>query len=331
MAFAPRRRRRRSRWLVFAALLSVLALAVNAGFSSSSSRPAKRLAALAYVDQLRPFVEASTARGAELAEVREKSGQLGRNGIRRKMQRLQRDTRDQLAGVRGVDPPPELEANHSLLVSTMVLRARGTSMVGDALAEALGADPSEPSVDALVKAGGDLVAADHAYRTFVELLVVKGAKSPLLPASKWVADPAEWDRVAVTAFVAALKASTITTPVHDVSVLTLTTDPRPVASEAGSVVLPLVKALRVEIVVANVGNTPEKQVPVVVTLTGPAGEVDTAREFVDLAPGQRRAVTLGGLRPVMGGPSLLRVNIGPVEGEGAAMDNDRTLSLLVRG
>lgn len=311
--------------------LSLLALAVNASLSPHPNGPAKRLTELAYVDQVRPLVEASSVQGSDVAQVREKAAALGRNGIRRKMQRVRRDADVELRGVRQLDPPPELAANHSLLVSTMVLRSRATSMMGEALENALANGPAEPTVDALVRAAGDLVAADHIYRTFVELVVVKGARGPLLPASAWVADPSVWERPAVSAFVSALRASTISTPVHDVSILTLTTDPLPVASEAGSAVLPLVKSLRLEIVVANLGNTAEKGVPVVATLTGPAGEVDTAREFVDLAPGQRRAVALGGLRPVMGGPSTLKVVIGPVDGEGGANDNERTMSVVVRG
>ncbi|HUP69164.1 MAG TPA: hypothetical protein VM142_05040 [Acidimicrobiales bacterium] len=332
MAFAPRRRRRRrSRLIVVGLLLSLVALLVNAGYSSSSRSPSKRLARLAYIDQVRPHVDRSTLQGDDITLVRAQATKLGRNGIRRKMGRVRRDAAVELRAVRGLDPPPELSANHSLLVSTMVLRSRGSSMMSEALDLALGEGPPQGAVDGLVKAGEDLSAADQTYRTFVELIGTEGATARVLPESRWVAEPADWDPSAIAAFVGALRASAISTPVHDVSLLTFATDPRPVGSETGSAVLPLVKTLRVEVVVANIGNAAESRVPVVVTLTGPAGEVDTAREFVDLAPGQRKAVAVGGLRPVPGGPSTLTVAVGPVEGERGAADNERSSSLVMRG
>lgn len=331
MAFAPRRRRRRSRWLLVGVLLSLTALFVNAGLASRSKGPAKRLAGLAYVDQVRPHVEESTAQGADLIQVRDDAVELGRNGIRRKAERVRRATAGHLVAVQAIDPPAELTASHSLLLSTMVLRARASSMMAEALGAAVGTADPGPAIDDLVKAAEDLIAADHTYRTFVETVVVADAKGPLLPESRWVPERQVWERPEVSAFVSALRASAVSSPVHDVALLTFTTDPKPVGSEAGTAVLPLVRTLRVEVVVANIGNAAEAAVPVVATLTGPGGEVDTARDFVELAPGQRRAVALGGLRPVPGGPSTLTVVVGPVDGEGGQDDNRRSMSLAVRG
>jgi len=331
MAFAPRRRRRRSRWLLVGVVLSVLAVFVNAGFSARSKGPSRRLAALAYIDQVRPQVERSTALGSDVAEVRTTAGQLGRNGIRRSMERVGREAAAELRAVRRLEPPAGLSTGHTLLVATMVLRARASSAIGAALSEELGTAPIEPTVDELVAAAEDLVAADRTYRAFVELVSVKGARSPLLPSSTWVADPEVWSRPEVTAFVASLRSSAISGPVNDVGLVTLSTDPAPVGNETGSAVLPLVKVLKVEVVVANLGNKAATAVPVVATITGPGGEVDTAKDLVDLAPGQRRTVPLGGLHPVPGGPSTLMVMIGPVEGESATVDNQRSISLVLRG
>ncbi len=331
MAFAPRRRRRRSRWVLVGVILSLVALLVNAGVASRSDDPAKRLAELAYVDQVHPHVEASNLRGAEVNQVREDATELGRDGIRRKLERVRRGTATDLRAMRAIEPPPDLVASHHLLVSTMVLRARATSNIASALSAVLGTIRPEGAVDELTKAGEELIAADHTYRVFVELVVVEGTRGPLLPESTWISDRAAWERPAVSAFVSALRASAMPTPVHDLSLLTFTTDPRPVATEGANAVLPLMKTLRVEVVVANTGNAAEAGVPVVATLTGPEGQLDTARQFVDLAPGQRRAVALGGLRPVPGGPSNLTVLVGPVDGEGGLDDNQRSMSLVLRG
>jgi hypothetical protein len=87
--------------------------------------------------------------------------------------------------------------------------------------------------------------------------------------------------------------------------------------------------MRLQIVVANIGNEHEKRVTVTATLTAD-GAGDSARDFVDLAPGQRATVQLGGLRPVAGAASTLTVTIGPVEGEARPEDNTKALPLVFR-
>jgi hypothetical protein len=59
--------------------------------------------------------------------------------------------------------------------------------------------------------------------------------------------------------------------------------------------------------------------------------VDTARQFVDLAPGQRLTVTLGGLQPTRNEPLALGVRAGPVPGEANTDDNEISRTVLVRG
>lgn len=333
MALASRRRRgRRPRWLLFGLLATVVVLLVNAVGFSSSEKPSRRRAQLAYLGQVRPQVDASTAQGASIAQVRSEAITLGHDGATRRVARIVRDADAVLAAVRRTEPPDGLYTAHSILVATVAIRARVASNVAAGLNRALTTGPPEPAVDALVTAGEEMVAADQTYKVFVDSLPTpSGLTAPVLPESMWAADPALWTRPELGAFVASIRSSTTLSAVHDVAVLTVVTDPVQVATEGTASVLPLVKTLRLDIVVANTGNAPEKAVPVVATLTGPAGEVDTAREFVDLAPGQRRSVALGGLRPVPGGPSTLSVVIGPVEGEASLPDNQRAIGLVLRG
>ncbi len=100
-------------------------------------------------------------------------------------------------------------------------------------------------------------------------------------------------------------------------------------TEGATVVLPAVKTLRLQVVVANTGNEPEKRVQVIAALTAD-GVTDTARDFVDLAPGQRATVTLGGLRPVAGAAMTLTVTAGPVEGETGTTDNQKAQAVVFR-
>jgi hypothetical protein len=82
--------------------------------------------------------------------------------------------------------------------------------------------------------------------------------------------------------------------------------------------------------VANVGNEAVARVTVMATLTAPDGTADTARQFVDLAPGQRQAVTIGGLHPIPNQPLQLSVKIGPLDGETNVSDNEQVRAVLFR-
>ena len=332
MALASRRRRgRRPRWLLLGLIATVVVLLVNATFSSSEN-PSRRLAQLAYLDRVRPQIDKSSAQGASIAQVRADAVTLGRQGITPRMARVVRDANSALAAVRKVKPPDGLVTAHNILVATVAVRARVASSLSEGLTGVLTDGPVEPFVDELVKAGEEMVAADRTYKAFVdELPALSGVAQPLLPDSTWAVDPSLWTRPELAAFAGSIRASNTLTAVHDVGVLRVSTEPAAVATEGNSSVLPLVRSLRLDIVVANTGNAAEKAVPVVATLIGPAGEVDTARDFVDLAPGQRRSVPLGGLRPVPGGPSTLTVVIGPVDGELSIPDNERSVGLLLRG
>jgi hypothetical protein len=154
-----------------------------------------------------------------------------------------------------------------------------------------------------------------------------------MPASTWIDNATDWDQADLTVFVGSLRSASALAPVHDVSVVLFTTDPASVGTEDGAAVLPVVKSLRVQIVVGNAGNVLEKHVTVTAAVTpgtGVAGQPESVRDFVDLAPGQRQAVTLGGLHPPPGGPSTLTVTIGPVTGETTTADNSKTLAFVVR-
>ena len=313
-------------------LLTLVVLSLSAAFSARSEGRSRRLAQLAYLDQVRPLVERSSGQGADVAQVRAEAVRLGRDGISRRLGRVTRQARDVLRGVEAIRPPASLTTAHSVLVATMAVRARAATVLEDALAGALRAGAPDPSIDAMVEAAEDVLAADRTYRVFLESLPRHpGLRAPLMPESAWATDTEQWARPELAAFVATLRSTATLAPVHDVRVLLVATEPSAVGTEGGASVLPLMRSLRLQIVVANTGNEAERAVPVVASLNGPGGELDTARDFVDLAPGQRRALTLGGLRPVPGGPSRLDVVVGPVNGEGALEDNRRTMLLVVRG
>jgi hypothetical protein len=332
MALAGRRRRRRRPWwLLFAALLTLVVMLVNAAVSARSKGPSRRLAEMAYLDQVRPFVERSTEQGAELRQVRNDAAKLGRAGVSRRLDRVTADADGALRGVHATSPPQTLLTAHSLLVATLALRAEAAHVVQTALVQALGTDPPGPVINALVDAGADMAAADRSYRVFVNGL----PKAPdVMAPSQWVEDVNHWGQPELTVFVTSLRSSSALAPVHDVAVILFTTDPVPVGTDAGSSVLPLTKNLKLQIVVGNAGNEAEKHATVTASLTpaaGSPGQAQSVRDFADLAPGQRQVVQLGGLRLDPNARYTLSVKITPVTGETSVADNEKTMAIFVRG
>lgn len=307
-------------------------LGVNAVLSGGSDDRGARLNRLNFLDQVRPHVDRSTAQGAEVEQLRGDPARLGREGIGRRMDRVVAQADDVVRAVSAAEAPPALEVSRTILVATMAVRARAAVGIRDALAAALAGGPDDAAVAALVGRGDELVAADRTYQVFVDSLPAGDSAVPVLPPSRWVPDARMWAAAQVSSFLAAMRAAASPVPVNDVRVVTVDTEPAAVGVEAGAAVLPLVSSIRLEIVVANVGNGPQTQVPVVASLQSADGQLDTARDFVDLAPGQSRSISLAGLRPAAaGGLATLTVVVGPVAGETPGEDNQRSLPLLLRG
>jgi hypothetical protein len=332
MVAARRRRRRRPRWLFLLVLITAVVLAVNAAASSRSHGPGRRLANLTYLDSMRPEIERSTQDGADLADVQLQAAKLGREGVSRRLVQVTKDAAAVLHTVETASPPSQLHTAHSLLLSTMYIRWKQAVAMQGALVDALGTTPAPDVVQRMTAIGDDLVTADRTYDVFLRAVPrVQGGVNRVLPPSHWIADPDGWTAPSLGVFVQSLRASTTVTPVDDVSVVLVTIDPAAVGDDGGSIVLPPVKTLHMQIVVGNVGNAAEKHVAVTATLTTSTGGSETVHDAADLAPGQRATVLLGGLKTTPDDRSTLTVAVGPVTGETATADNTKIIPLIVRG
>ena len=319
----PRRRFRVPRWLVVGVVLSLVALAVNSVVATTGDGPDRRLA---YLDEVRPYVEESTRQGAALTQLREQATELGRTGLRRRLERMSRDARRTVQGVRGETVPGPLQESGSLLLAAVVARATAIQRMAEALTGALGRGPTESSVEALVAVGQDLVVADRAYLLFLESLPEE--LRPAAPESRWIDDVEEWNSPELGAFVAGLRASASLAPVHDVALVTVRVDPSAVGRDGEDLVLPKVEELALTAVVANVGNEAETRVAVEAVVVS-AGGIDVARQFVDLEAGQRLAVALS-LRPSPVGTMSITVRVEVVEGDPTPENNAQTLTFVMR-
>ena len=315
--------RRFPRVVFFAVVATLVVLAVNSIVSTSAEGPDP---AMVFADHVRPAVDTSTRQSMALEDLRSSAGTLGRDGLKRGVDRLLRESRALVATVEDAPAEGELRKTQGLLLTCLTTREEALAALAATLAGEFESGPPEEAIDRLVDVGGDLAVSDRAYELFVADLPRAARES--MPESVWLPDPTRFDRPEMAAFVGTLRASASLAPVRDVTVLTVTTDPVPVGMDGANRVLPVSRTMRLQVVVANAGNLAEKRVPIEAVVTSQGG-LDTARQFVDLAPGQRATVTLS-LRPSPVGVLELKVRAGPLEGEGSIADNEQLSYYVMR-
>lgn len=283
--------------LVVLVILTVLVVGTIVLGSNYTSPTEARTEALAYLDKVRPVIERSSATGRDLAALREKAVELERDLLDRQLGRAQTEAEAALAEARTVTSPEVGALAQDLLVGALGGRAMAIRGLRSAFDLALDAGtPPLPAVQALAEVGRDLEAADGAYRLFGRNLA-PGSDAP--PGSRWVPDPEAWSTPVLGAFVAALRNSQNLAPVHDLAVLVAAPDPVPVGTEEGGIlVLAQVRAVRLQVVVANQGNQVEKDVLVSAETQPFDGSPRVRSETrVDLDPGQRRSLDMPELAP----------------------------------
>jgi hypothetical protein len=321
-------RRRGRSWLFFAVLVTLLVLAVNAAMSARSPAPAREEAAQSYLDQALPAIQQSSQQGLDIAAVRTEAANLSPATMIGHINGVVTQAQQTLATVEKLNPPPAAKSADSLLVAALDLRLAGTKALGAAIGTALSGQPIAAGVQALADVGIDFEAADRTYILFQQAMT---PVNPPLPASVWVSDSSSYSPDTLSVFVSTLRSEGSLTPVHDVSVVLVTTNPPPVSLQNGLQMLPVAKQLSMQIVVADIGNQPEKNLTVTAAIA-PAlfGPTQSVRDFVDLVPGQTKTVSLGGLRVVAGQPTTLTVKIDSPAGETNIADDSKVITLEMR-
>jgi hypothetical protein len=310
-----------------ATALSLVAIAVNAIAGGTRD---EKLRQLGFLDDARPLIADSTAQGADLASIRATAADLGRPGFRRRLNHVVAGTKATLAAVKALEPPSGADEAQSLLVATLQLRVLGASAASKAMIDALGTEAATSVVDRLVAAGKNIVAADQTYKAFTEVVATSLAKgtSSAVAASVWVPDGTQWESPELTAFVNILKANSSVNPIVDVATILVKTTPTPVGKEGNKLLLPKTNSVRLEVVVANIGNVAQKHVTVTASLQQGGGLPDVAQNFVDLSPGKRQAISVRGLKAASG-DAILTVTIGPLPGETSVVDNTVTSQVSI--
>ena len=328
MVVAERRpgRSRPLRLLGLAVALTAVVLVINAIARNTGGGPDPRVT---YLDVVRPIALRSAENGGDLNDLKARANEIEGDALERRLTAVKREARAIAIEVDAVDPPDVLRADHGLLVTVTEVRADAVERFEEVLHEAVspGADAAD-SVEALAAVGNELIVADRAYALFVERAAEDA--EPGMPPGAWVTKAEDWARPELAAFLATLRAGQALAPVADVGIITFTTDPEAVGIDGDALVFPATRSgLGLSVVVVNMGNQRHRQVTVEIAVTASDGTSDTARNFVDLAPGQRATVDVGNVR-LIPGPATLIVRLTPVEGETSLTDNEQTRALVIR-
>jgi hypothetical protein len=318
---------------VFVLVAVVVTLVVLVAQGAASSRPNVGEAVQVYLDRVRPGVQTSTTDGSDFSDIRAHAITLGRDGIDRRLTRLASSVRTTLDGIDALTPPPSMRVAQAYLVAALGVRAKAVGEARPAFDAALTqtAQPDQgigAAAGELQAVGQDLQLGDRAFALFVGALP---PKVDPVPPSTWASDPTQWSTVSLDAFLTSLRSSSSAAPVHDLAMVAYQTDPSPVgASTTGQQIIPAVQNMTVTMVVQNVGNQTEHNVTITALLSAAGGATQSLRDFIDLAPGQLRAVTLQSMHPVAGQDGTLSVTVQPVPGETNQANNGITAQVTFR-
>ncbi|HEX4865083.1 MAG TPA: hypothetical protein VFV02_13520 [Acidimicrobiales bacterium] len=314
MALAGRSARRGSgaRWLFVGIVITLVILLVDASLHSRSPGPGHQLAAGSWVDRVLPVITTSNTEGVQL-------DQLWSNGLSMKPGQVTALV-DQIAAgastsykqVVDLRPPSNLVGSAGLLEACLLARSQAASILQMVVNQTLnGPAPSPQFTSQVQTAGNDLQVADQAYNLFASTIPKVGVT---MPASQWLGNSNPYQPQAAQVFLASLHSSASTSPLHQLSIYAVTTTPAPVNAQGPTQVLPDARAITVTIVVADTGNQPERNLTVTASIAPSAGAA-SAKDFVDLLPGQAHTIeNVGPLNPPQGAPVTLTVTLTPPAG-----------------
>jgi len=322
-ARAPRRGGRP--WLFFALLATVLVLVVNAAMSARSPAPARQEAEQTYLDATLPAIQQSSQQGLDIGDVLAQALTLSPGTITGHLNEDIAQSLQTLVEVQKLNPPVAVKTAAALLDAALAMRAAGTKALGQAITVAMGSQAATTGVNDLVSVGLDFQASDRAYSLFQQAMP---PQSTPIPNSVWVTNAQTYSAATLLVFVNGVRAHASLTPINDVSVVLVTTDPAPVNLLNGVQILPITHTLSLQVVVADSGNQAESNVMVTAGITPSAiGATQSVRQFVDLTPGQTRTVSLGGLRVMPDQATTLTVEIATVPGETDITDNSKVITI----
>lgn len=309
MALAGRSTRRGAgtRWLIIGVVITLLVLLIDASLHSRSTAPGQQLAAGAWVDRVLPVISESNTDGSRLKQLWSGALTMKAPAVSAEIDQLAAGAQNSYRTVVSLRPPAQLAGAAGLLEASLLARSQAMVSLKGVFQQVL-SQPGLPgdAVSSVQTAGDDLQVSDQAYRLFVSSLPHLGVN---MPPSAWLSDLGPYQPSSAQVFLASLHNAGTSTPVHQLTIYALSTTPSPVGNQGGVQVLPDAKAITVTIVVADTGNRNESNLTVTATIS-PASGASSARDFLNLVPGQAHTIlNLGPLNPPQGTTVTLTVTV----------------------
>jgi len=323
MALASRSARRSgagSRWLIIGVVITLFVLLISASLQSRSPGPGEQLAAGVWVDRVLPIISASTEEGQQLANIWATGLQTPTSNLVSQLDQVSTGAARAYQEVVALRPPVNLAGAAGLLEACLLVRKKAAAslmgalrpvLVGGAATSTGSAGPTPATLSGVETAGADMQVSDQAYQLFLESLPKLGVT---IPGSTWGTNPAPYQPNAIGVFLTSLQNARSSTPVHQIKIYAVSTSPAAVSSQGSVNVLPDASTMSVTVVVADVGNQPEKGLTVTASIA-PGGASSSVRDYLDLLPGQANSIVgMGPLRPPQGTTVTLTVTVTPSAG-----------------
>ncbi len=320
--------------LVAVAVIVILAVGAVARIGPASG-PDRRVVDRSFAVLANAIVAHSNASGVALNDLLTHGPGMPRTTFFADLGSLRAETGQDTRRLAALTPPDPAGATVRQCGTTMVDRQRAATDVGDSLQRLLGGrqglgggDEAEASA-ALGSAGSLLTSADASWAACRRTLL-RSAGSARLRASTWMSDPSLWSQGSLGPFVAALVSSASLAPVHRLSLLALSTDPVSVPGRSGVSVVPPTSALRVHVVLADVGNVDEPGVVVGVSAVpqGTGRVPPPVRDRVGVGAGGSLALSLPPLRVGPGRSYALQITATGPGGATASISADVRVSVV---
>jgi len=336
MALAGRTSRRSSsgrRWLILGVTVTLFVLLIDASLKSASTNSTTTLSNQAWIDQILPLIRATNSEGAVLQQVRTQAIHTPAATISSQLATVGKEAQATYQQAVSLHPPVAVEGAAGLLEACLAVRAQAAGEFAKAMGALLSspvpqAGQSDVQANAVVAAAQDMEVSDRAYQLFSDNLPDMGFTPP---PSAWVPDHSLYQPDTMATFAVTLRNSTSLTPVHQLAIDAISTNPSPVSTAGGVEVLPIQNGITVTVVVADVGNQAEHGLTITASAL-PAVRGGSVREFADLQPGQAQSIQLGDLYPLQGPLVTLTLTVTPARDSPAAVvSRSVTIQMLPPG
>lgn len=349
-------------------VITLLVLLIDASLKSRSPGPTQQLAAGTWVDRVLPVIESSTAEGAEVRDLWSRGLAMSSSSIAAAVSGVASGAEADYRTVSSLQPPTQLEGAAGLLEATLLARSQAAAALEQVFRATLGSAansggaggaagaggvtstttrraaggttssttsttlapvgaPPSSQVATVAQAGSDVQVGDQAYRLFAKTF--PASVGVPMPSSVWATTLAPYQTQTAEVFLASLQSSVVTSPVHQLQILSVSISPAPVGRQGPALVVPDAPTIAVTVVVADTGNQAEAGLTVNAAVTnsgsgssatqslsgGSTVTVSTVHDSLNLLAGQ--AYTIAGMGPLAapeGVPNNLVVTVQPQAG-----------------